>query len=487
MMKDDEMNDRGGKDRGIDIPGRLRRLSNFERYLLWSAENNLAAVARIHGDVHEYDLRRAIDSVGAVHPLMSARVVIDGHHDIWFSTDHAQKATLRTVPRTSEEQWFEEVRLEYLVPFKPVRGPMIRFVLVCSKEVSELIAFSQHSICDGVSLANLLRDILASYANPVEGGQAICPPRATDYLDKSGIISLKFTYDADIDHYNNQWQNEPHYFSQEDFCCIYKALAGRVRHEIVVLQLEPEETMDLVSRCRENAATVTSALTAAFLAAYQEIRGQLPENRRTIQVPFDLRRRLGANHGDFLGFFVGAFKFPFAYDSKRSFWKNAQELQEIIRKRAEMIDTSAIDMEPFDPTLVDAFTNCAPYVDLLPEAFSQTENLSALARDRDNIAFELCSKAVYNLPGTISSNIGRLYFPETYGSLRLDRMFFVAPASEAFPLFIAGVSINDRLAFSLNYVERVGGGDALTGDMIRIRNRALEYLGFPEEASDRAI
>ena len=66
-------------------------------------------------------------------------------------------------------------------------------------------------------------------------------------------------------------------------------------------------------------------------------------------------------------------------------------------------------------------------------------------------------------------------------------MFFVAPASEAFPLFIAGVSVNDRLAFSLNFVERVGGGNALTRDMIGIRNRALEYLGFPGVASDKAI
>ena len=66
-------------------------------------------------------------------------------------------------------------------------------------------------------------------------------------------------------------------------------------------------------------------------------------------------------------------------------------------------------------------------------------------------------------------------------------MFFVAPASEAFPLFIAGVSVNDRLAFSLNFVERVGEGKALIGDMIRIRNRALEYLGFPGRASDKAI
>lgn len=80
-----------GKDKGISIPGCLRRLSNFERYLLWSAENNIAAVARILGDVQKDDLKRAIDSVGAVHPLMVARVVIDENHDVWFSTDHAQK------------------------------------------------------------------------------------------------------------------------------------------------------------------------------------------------------------------------------------------------------------------------------------------------------------------------------------------------------------------------------------------------------------
>jgi NRPS condensation-like uncharacterized protein len=470
----------------IDISGCQRRLSNFERYLLWSAENNMAAVARILGDVQENDLRRAIDSVGSVHPLMGARVVIDDHHDIWFSTSHAQKATLRTVQRTSEGQWFEEVRKEYLVPFEPERGPLIRFVLVYSNRVSELIAFSQHSICDGISLVNLIRDLLSSYANPAAGGQAVCPPATTDYLKEGGIFSSKFMDKAVIDHYNGQWQKSPHYFSQEDFCGIYVALAKKIRHEIVILQLEPEETLDLVARCRENGATVTSALTAAILAAYQEIRGQLQENRRTIQVPFDLRRRLRPIPENFLGFFVGAFKFQFEYDSKMSFWKNAQELHEIIRNRADTLDTSAIDMEPFDPTLVDAFTNCAPYVNLLPSAFNRTENLSTFARDRGDAAFELCSKVANNLPGTISTNIGRLYFLEDCGGLRLDRIFFVAPASEAFPLFIAGVSINDHLVFSLNYVERIGG-DALTGDMIMIRNRALEYLGFPDKANDRAI
>jgi len=74
-------------------------------------------------------------------------------------------------------------------------------------------------------------------------------------------------------------------FFQDDFCNIYASLARRARHEIVLLQLEPEKTLNLVVRCRENGATVTSALIAAFLAAYQEIMGHFPENRRLIQVP----------------------------------------------------------------------------------------------------------------------------------------------------------------------------------------------------------
>jgi len=486
LMKDSEMRQIEEKERGIDIPGCIRRLTNFERYLLWSAENNMAAVARILGNVQADDLKVAIDTAGEVHPLMRARAVIDENHDVWFSTDHALEARLRTVQRTSEEQWFLEVVQEYSVPFEPSSGPLIRFVLVHSEEVSELIAFCQHSICDGISLANLIRDILAIYADPAAIRQAAFPPAITDYRNADVVSSSRSMDNAAIDNCNRQWRASPHYFTQEDFCSIYAALARRVRHRIVILQLEPQETQELIEMCRQNGASVTSALTAAFLAAYKDIRGQLAENRRTVQVPFDLRRRLGAS-GDFLGFFVGAFKFPFDYDPKRSFWDNAHDLHEIIRQRAETLDTSAIDIEPFDPTLVDALTNCAPYADLLPEAFSRSENLSSFAQDRKNIAFELSSMAVYGLPGTISSNIGRLRLPEAYGSLRLDRMFFVAPASESFPLFIAGISINDRLAFSLNYVERVGEGDVLTRDMIRIRNRALEYIGFPWKSNERAI
>ncbi len=53
---------------------------------------------------------------------------------------------------------------------------------------------------------------------------------------------------------------------------------------------------------------------------------------------------------------------------------------------------------------------------------------------------------------------------------------------------LGGIGVSGRLAFSLNYIEQVkDNGLSPTEDMIRIRNRALEYLGFPEKANDDAV
>jgi hypothetical protein len=80
----------------------------------------------------------------SVHFLMGVRVVIDAHQDIRFSTDEAKKATLRTLQRRSEEQWLEEVRQEHLLLFEPLRAPLIWFVFIFSRRISELIACQQN-------------------------------------------------------------------------------------------------------------------------------------------------------------------------------------------------------------------------------------------------------------------------------------------------------------------------------------------------------
>jgi len=480
------------KASGIDISGCAHRLSNTERIFLWGVRSKIAVVARIVGDVAEKDLVQSIKKVRLMHPLAGCKIIFDDHNNAWCSTENVPETRLRIAPRRSETQWFDEIRHEHLIPFEPEKGPLVRFVLVYSPEVSELIAFAQHCICDGTAVANLIRDILVCYAEPAKEVKTIQPPNLTDYVLKDekdeDSSRSKSMGEVTINNFNNQWRERSYHFSGSDFCEIYYAFWKKVSYGMALLQLEPDETCDLIARSRNNGVTIVSALTAAFLAARQEVLGPLPEDKRTIGIPFDLRRHLGENIEEAFCFFAGDFNLPFSYSPDKPFWENARELHSIIQERVKTLDTSALDMRYFDPALVDAVFSYAQYVQKIPEAFNRTENLSRFAKDSKNIAFAISKKVISKHPSMIVTNLGRLDFPQIYGNLRLDRMFFAPPASETIPMILGGVGVGGCLTSSLVYLEnRDKSGQSFAMDMIRIRNRALELLGFPEKANDRAM
>ena len=480
---DDEMNHDVQKTRGTNIPGCAGYLSNFER--LWSLAN-VAMVARIVGDVSKEDLQQALIKARHIHPLIGSRIIFDDRNVAWLSTDDVPETVLRIAQRTSEVQWQDEIRRENMLPFQREIGPMIRFILLYSPEVSELIAFANHSICDGMSLAILIRDILICYSNPLIEARVLNPPTMANRVPKGSFLS-RLAKKAVIGYYNSQWKNRPHFLNQADYNEVMAYYWGKNRHSIVLLQLERDEISDLVARCRENGSTVGSALTAAFLAAYQDVVGPFPNGRRRITIAYDLRRHLGENVGDVFCFFAWGTTFPFSYDERKSFWKNAHDLHVIIHKKVSKLDASNTELFYFDPGLLDIF-NLSPFLHLIPEAFNRSERLAALAQDTKNVAFSISRKFISTYPSAGITNLGCLDFPVIYNHLRLDLMFFVPPASPFAPLVIGGISVGSKLAFSLNYVEQVEGeSSSITTNMIKIRNLALEYLGFPEKANDIAI
>jgi NRPS condensation-like uncharacterized protein len=474
------------KSNGSGIPGCVRRLSNIERIFLWNIQSNVSMAARVVGDLSEKGLLRAINAARRMHPLLGAKVIFDNQHNAWFSTDNVPETILRTVPKTSDTQWVDEIQREHMAPFELETGPLIRFVLVYSRQVSELIAFSNHGICDGIALANLIRDILIFYAEPAKEIKVIEPPLSADYLqrDEDPAPSNSVGKDA-IDNFNHQWRQRPHYFSQADSIEVHKAYWEKMQHKIILLQLEPQETSTLVAKCRENGVTIISATTAAFLAAYQEIVGQFPADQNIMGIPYDLRRCLREKVGDAFCYFVGVSSFSIAYDQEKTIWENAQEIHKIIHKDINRLNAGSPDFELFDPTLIDACFGFAHLMQFIPEAFERTNTLSDFARDTKNIA--LMFSGSRKNTAIINTNLGRLDFPQTYGDVRLDRMFFAPPASETIPLILGGVGVGGCLTFSLVYLENKEVSDqSLAGDMIQIRNRALEFLGFPENRNDRA-
>jgi len=126
--------------------------------------------------------------------------------------------------------------------------------------------------------------------------------------------------------------------------------------------------------------------------------------------------------------------------------------------------------------------------EFIPEAYSRTDNLSRFARDKKNVAFSFTRNYMKMTAGTIPSNLGRIDFQMTYGNLRVDRMVFLPAISELVPLILGGIGAGGRIVFSLTFAEPIqNSGSSREPDMIRIRNRTLEYMGFPEKVSEKAI
>jgi Condensation domain. len=151
----------------IDTSKCIRKLSNLERMYLWSPYSDVSMVARISGNVSEEKLRSVLNTVLQMHPLVDAKIVFDDDYNAWFSTDNVIKPFFKTVNRVSDTQWLEELQHEIQIPFNPETGPMIRFVLLYSETVSDLVIICNHSICDGMSLG-VLWSAIYSVVTPIQ-------------------------------------------------------------------------------------------------------------------------------------------------------------------------------------------------------------------------------------------------------------------------------------------------------------------------------
>ncbi|MFX0043428.1 MAG: hypothetical protein ACFE8L_10990, partial [Candidatus Hodarchaeota archaeon] len=172
--------------------GKLRKVLNNELKFLHAPNANVSVIARIIGTISETQLKNALSKAQLMHPLLSARVVFDNDRIAWFYEDNVPEIPLKVVRRISDYQFIEVIQNEHKIPFDIFTGPLIRFILVQSNDISDIIVFCLHTICDGTALANLLRDILTFIANPNMEIKTITPPQLSlsalsDTKSKGGI------------------------------------------------------------------------------------------------------------------------------------------------------------------------------------------------------------------------------------------------------------------------------------------------------------
>ena len=456
-----------------------RKASSAERFFTRSPYAIVTMVARIKGNVTEEMLKNAVDKVQQRHTLLSVRIKDDKDHIQWFTSEGIQGIPIEIVSRKSANDWINIHAEASKIPFEFETHPAIRFILVQSLDVSELIILCHHIICDGMSLAYLARDLMVHLGNPAREVEVLPVPPAIDLENLPDDVSQSGLVKTVINRMNQKWAEESVFFDHEDYKILTQTYWDHYNHKFFSIELSEAETSALIARCRNENVTVNSALTVAFVGAQSFVEGEKPYHA-ALAVGVSLRDRLPNPPGEGMGYYAGAVELKFKYNHKRSFWENARKFHKKIQRKFnnKNLFGDILNWLYLEPTIFEAM-NFKKLGGLVPSDTTRYEKLSAFSKKEDVVLRLLQRDNIESLEtkhwGTAATNLGRLDFPKTYGTLELDRLIMqpggAVPLSNV-NLVLGAVTCSGKLSLVIEYAEEAVD----TTTMEKIKDKAMKFL-----------
>jgi NRPS condensation-like uncharacterized protein len=424
-------------------------------------------------------LRNAVEKAQQRHFLLGVRIRNDQDHIQWFTTEKVQEIPIEVVERKSQDDWVEVHAAALKRPFEFETRPAIRFILVQSPDISELIILCHHMICDGMSLAFLARDLLVYLGNPTQEVGILPAPPTMDLNNLPVDVSHSGLAKFFINRMNQKWAEQSEYFDQEDYEVLNQAYWDHYTHAVLSVELSEAETSALVERCRAEQVTVNSALTAAFCGAQSFVEGEQPYHKKIV-VAASLRDQLPKSPGEGMGMYAGGVELDFKYNHQRSFWENARAFHKTIGPKYinKRLFGDVLNWLYLDPTMFEAM-NFKKLGSLVPMESSRYEKLAAFSKRADVVSRILERDQLLSLEtkhwGTAITNLGRLDFPQHYGELELDRLIMQPgggiPLANA-NLVLGAVTCAGKLSLVLEYAAEA----VEPGVMQQVKAKAMAYL-----------
>jgi NRPS condensation-like uncharacterized protein len=456
-----------------------RKITPLERWLIRAPYAIVTVVARIKGTLAESMLRIAVVKMQQRHALLRVRIKEDEEHEQWFTSEGVDAIPIEIVPRQSDYQWVDVQKKASKIPFEFNTRPAIRFILVQSPTICELLIMCHHIICDGMSLAYLARDLMITLSEPNWEVDVLPDPVPIDQDNFPPEITVNILTRFFIDRINQQWQAEPIFFDQEDYEALNEAYWRHFTHHMLSVELSEAQTSDLVARCRKENVTVNSALTTAFTGAQTLVRGNKAAHPR-IGVAANIRDRLPKPAGEAMGFYAGLVGLNYRYKQKLDFWEN-------VRNFHRKVKPLYINTNIFKETLV--WCHLAPGIlesfcfkmlgSLVSPDSTRYDKLSTFSQRADVITSILKREKMDSLEntlmGTAITNLTRMDFPQKYGTLVLDRL--ILHPGGGYPLAMVTVVLGivtccGKLSLVIEYAEEA----VTTGTMEKIKDTAMAFL-----------
>ena len=456
-----------------------RKITPIERLFSRSPFSIVTMVARIKGNISEGMLINAVSKAQQRHPNLRVRITENNDHDPWFTSVGVKEIAVEMVPRESDDHWMQVHQETSQIPFEFDTQPPIRFILVHSPNLSELIILCHYIICDGLSLAYLARDLMVHLGDPTRAVELLPDPVPIDRETIPKDVSLNAIVRFFINRINKKWAKDKIFFDQEDYRTLNEAYWNNFNHRMFSVELSETQTSALVAQCRNEEVTVNSALAAAFVGAQNLVQGD-KAHHSSIGVAGNVRDRLQRSAGEAMGFYAGVVRLKYNYDEGKSFWENARRFHQ----KAKPLYTNKNLFKDFllwcylEPAILESinFKKLGGLVSPHSEryhklsAFSQQDDvvLSVLKRDK----MESLDKVIM---GTAVTNLTRLDFPRKYGPLELDRL--IMHPGGAFPLVnvnlvLGAVTCAGKLSLVVEYAEEAVD----TKTMEKIKDKAIEFL-----------
>jgi NRPS condensation-like uncharacterized protein len=439
--------------------GFKRRVTGAERSML-IIPFNVVMVASIRGHIDADRLSDVLNRLRARHALLAVRVEVDKSDVAWFVTEGVPEFDLRVIPRDNENQWIGKAEREFNNPFQFDKGPLSRFILLHSPDVSELIICAHHAVCDGMSLIYLIKDILQQLGEPASSIEILPDPPVIDRTAIPSPPSIRPVQRKIIKLINRRWEKKNIRFDHNDMKRLHNVFWEKNRdRKLLTWILTEEMTNALVSRSRKEKVTVNTALWTAFLAAQYDVQTPLKSYHQRSGMAVNIRDKLSVPAGECFGFYASSLTVRLKYNPQKDFWKNARNIHHRIKtelEKTELFRMLVADL--LSPNLIDSL-----YFSKYGLIKSKISNMLLKMMDFNQISY-----------GYSITNVGKVNIPSIYGPLRLDTVYGPAVYSDVNEKLIGVITIGGRISFMMTYNEN----NVRTDDAKHIRDGAMSHLSL---------
>ncbi|MBI9101551.1 MAG: hypothetical protein JEY99_03975 [Spirochaetales bacterium] len=410
-------------------------------------------VFRVKGNIAKTDFHKAIDSMRIKHPLLNSIQIIDEKGRKVFKQEKQSNIDLEIIPRDSDKQWMDVYHKHCNTPFEFDKKPCIRFSLIQSDEVCELLIFSHHIICDGLSLAYLGRDILESIGNQSD--------KEPEVLDTIPVAKTNFSEELKLNGFmknilkkmNMKFLADREYFDFDNYKELHEAYWNNFSHKMLPAVLSEAETSEIIASCKKNEVSVNSAIAAAIAGARKSSLNisKLP-SRQAVAV--SIRNNIQNNPMQGMGFYAGSIDPSFTYNQNTDFWNNAAKFHKKVKSRMKVkhIFKNLQNWSYLDPRIMESLNF------KILGSLCRNSKLNYYSRKKDLVASLVRREKMNSLDNIIMStaitNIGKLNFKGQYGDSKLDSI--VMNPGGAFPLVqvqlvIAVATVSGKMSILFEY------------------------------------